>query len=362
MADEQPSGGFKRFLEYLETISKILGGVSIPIAGLFVTLALHQQTESNQRAQLYANIMTGREKADSDVRAQMFSRLLDRYLVTSGGVTLDGFRDRVMFLDLVQANFEEYFNARPLFTRLYEQIRDQEERTRGADRQAWAGLKQQLFEIAKETTSRQVALLVRSGHLTEDIVVPVTKAGGAEASQPAVSQRIALYSTRGLTGLEGIFMPTEDEWGSVTATAVKDRDADRSEALRKRYSIIIRVNQVLESSAKVTVFLYEDVFKDKRLVPEQSVAQVRPIEFEVSYFSTPYMDNTRLFGGSRFSVIYDGCIDPGVQDQVCQFPLKAAAQPRAQFKVVTFDEAFLSQRDRPYVDQILEKIGAARGW
>src|SRR5437879_11630065 len=90
MADEQPSGGFKRFLEYLETISKILGGVSIPIAGLFVTLALHQQTESNQRAQLYANIMTGREKADSDVRAQMFSRLLDRYLVTSGGVTSTG--------------------------------------------------------------------------------------------------------------------------------------------------------------------------------------------------------------------------------------------------------------------------------
>src|SRR2546427_11130147 len=106
MADEQPSGGFKRFLEYLETISKILGGVSIPIAGLFVTLALHQQTESNQRAQLYANIMTGREKADSDVRAQMFSRLLDRYLVTDGGATLDGFRPRVMFRVRVPAVFD----------------------------------------------------------------------------------------------------------------------------------------------------------------------------------------------------------------------------------------------------------------
>src|SRR5439155_25696036 len=180
----------------------------------------------------------------------------------------------------------------------------------GVDGQAWAGLKQQLCEIAKATTSRQVALLVRSGHLTEDIVVPVTKAGGAEASQPAVSQRIALYSTRGLTGLEGIFMPTEDEWGSVTATAVKDRDADRSEALRKRYSIIIRVNQVLESSAKVTVFLYEDVFKDKRLVPEQSVAQVRPIECEVSDCSTRYMDNTRLFGCRPFRGTYDCCSAP----------------------------------------------------
>ena len=38
MADEPPSGRIKRFLDYLETISKILGGVSIPIAGLFVTV------------------------------------------------------------------------------------------------------------------------------------------------------------------------------------------------------------------------------------------------------------------------------------------------------------------------------------
>jgi len=70
------------------------------------------------------------------------------------------------------------------------------------------------------------------------------------------------------------------------------------------------------------------------------------------------MDNTRLFGGSRFSVIYDGCIDPKAADHVCRFPLTATSQPQGQFKVVVFDEAFLSQRDRPYVDQILEKLGA----
>src|SRR2546425_12485057 len=106
----------------------------------------------------------------------MFSRLLDRYLVTSGGATLDGFRDRVMFLDLVQANFEEYFNARPLFTRLYEQLRDQEARSNTTDRRAWAGLKDQLFEYAKDTTSRQVALPGRSGPLTQGIVGPRTAA------------------------------------------------------------------------------------------------------------------------------------------------------------------------------------------
>ena len=123
MADEKPTKP-RDWWDRLETISKILGGVSIPIVGLLLTYVLHLQTESSQKAQLYASITTGREKADSDVRSQMFSRLLDRYLVSPGGGkgTLEEFHDRVMFLDLLRANFEEYFNARPLFTRLYEQV------------------------------------------------------------------------------------------------------------------------------------------------------------------------------------------------------------------------------------------------
>ena len=359
---ERPPGRFKQVLEYLETVSKIVGGVSIPILGLFVTWALHQQAETSQKAQLYANIMTGREKADSDVRAQMFSRLLDRYLVTPADTqskgpatpskneaTLEQFRDRVMFLDLLRSNFEEYFNARALFARLYEQIRDQEVRASGTEREGWTVLKQQLIEIAKDTTSRQVALLVRAGHLTEDIVVPVAV---AKDSQPPVSRRIALYPTRGLRGMENVFAPTEEVW------SMAEHVADTKDLRRKRYSITIRVNNIFESSAKVTVILYEDAFENDRFVPGRSLPNVRPIEFDVSYFSTPYMDNTRLFGGSRFSVIYDGCIDAKAADLVCRFPMTSTSQPQGQFKVVVFDEAFLSQRDRPYVDQILEKLGA----
>lgn len=137
MADEIPRKS-RDWWERLELASKIIGGVSVPIVGLALTYALQQQTQSSQQAQLYANITTGREKADSDVRSQMFSKLLERYLVTEAGKeTVEDFRDRVMFLDLLRSNFEEYFNARPLFGRLYEQIRDQETRA-AANRPAWA--------------------------------------------------------------------------------------------------------------------------------------------------------------------------------------------------------------------------------
>jgi hypothetical protein len=345
MADKEKDTSSRDLWDRLELLSKVVGGVSIPIFGLILSYMLHAQTESSQKAQLYATITTSREKADSDVRSEMFSRLLDRYLGPSGSgqATLAEARDRVMFLDLLRANFEEYFNARPLFSRLYEQIRNKEAQVPPEERAAWTALRQRLVEIAKDTTSRQVARLVRSGHLTEDIVVPV---GGASSEQP-VSRRIALYPTRGLSGLTDLFKLSEDEW----SPAEPDRDP------AKRYSITIRVKEMLESSTKVSVLLYRDMFDRRQFKPAQSLPDLRPIEFEVSYFSTPYMDNTRLFDGSRFSVLYDGCIDANAPDEVCHFPLAPSAQPKAQFKVVVFDEAFLSQRDRPYVDQILEKIG-----
>jgi hypothetical protein len=355
MADESPGPKKRDAWDRLEIIAKIVGGVSIPVVGLLLTYALHVQTESSQRAQLYASITTGREKADSDVRSQMFSRLLDRYLVGPGDSKggLEEFHERVMFLDLLRANFEEYFNARPLFTRLYEQIRARESSARGAEKPAWSALKGDLVEIAKDTTSRQVARLIRAGHLTEDIVVPVASAA---SSQPPVSLRIALYPTRGLHGLTDIFKPSDEDW--TVAPAQPGSQALGGE--KKRYSITIRVKELLESAAKVSVLLYRDVYDGDRLDAARSLPDLRPIEFEVSYFSTPYMDNTRLFDGSRFSVIYVGCIDEAnPPDQTCRFPLSPTAQPKAQFKVVVFDEAFLSQRDRPYIDQILEKIGSA---
>ena len=41
----------------------------------------------------------------------------------------------------------------------------------------------------------------------------------------------------------------------------------------------------------------------------------------------------------------------------CEFPFPPGRKPQAQFQVVVFKEGFLSQRDRPYVDQVIDKIG-----
>jgi hypothetical protein len=78
---------------------------------------------------------------------------------------------------------------------------------------------------------------------------------------------------------------------------------------------------MLDSSAKVSVLLYRDVY-------EGALRRLHRPE------------------GPRSGV---------------PLPARPDRPADGQFKVVVFDEAFLSQRDRPYVDQILEKIGTTPG-
>ncbi len=83
-----------------------------------------------------------------------------------------------------------------------------------------------------------------------------------------------------------------------------------------------------------------------RVSPAQEGAQpesfdFKPIEFEVSYYDTPFMNNTRLTDGSRFAITLRNS-DP--------------ASRMAVLKIVIFPEEFMSLRDRPYFDEILARV------
>ncbi len=67
-----------------------------------------------------------------------------------------------------------------------------------------------------------------------------------------------------------------------------------------------------------------------------------PIEFKVSYFDLPFMDNTRLYAGNRFAVVLRD-----IRDQ----------QKVAELGLVRFRENFMSVRDRPYLTQMLRELG-----
>jgi hypothetical protein len=344
-----------------EILSKIVGGASIPIIGLLITLALQHVTEQNRHTEVYANVIAEREKADSEIRAQAFNSLMQNYLgkpMNSTQQIPEDFRSKIMVLDLLVDNFQDYFDPEPLFYALHEQIQENAKTSEAGRRQAWDKLDRQLIGIAQRTSSRQVALLERVG--TADVVdVPLARSnaleqpprtiGKTKITQRERSLRVALYPISGLSNVgDTFYLPAK----SLAKHEFSNND--------DRFSISIEVHDMTPIAAEVSVFLYKDVYSDDKFEPEESKL-VRKIDFEVSYFASPYMDNTRLVNGSRFAILYLGCFK-GTDKRACSFPVRQEDDAQAQFRVAFFREEFLSQRDRPYLDQIIQQAAGHSSW
>ncbi|MCP4685244.1 MAG: hypothetical protein GY867_07320 [bacterium] len=79
-------------------------------------LATRQQKELDNR--LYIELITGREKAESDLRKDMFTQIIKAFVDTSEG----GVESRLLNLELLAYNFHESLNLKPLFVSLLEDI------------------------------------------------------------------------------------------------------------------------------------------------------------------------------------------------------------------------------------------------
>lgn len=100
---------------------------------------------------------------------------------------------------------------------------------------------------------------------------------------------------------------------------------------QRTYPFSVRLLDVSPSEIRVRVSSADERFNFKT------------VEFETSFFDTPFMNNTKLVDGSRFS-----------------FVLKNADSARkvATVEVVTFPDEYMNLRDRPYFDEMLSRLGA----
>ena len=304
----------------LDVVAKLIGGISIPLIGLLVSVLLNRQAESSRKAQLYTQVMSERERADGEIRAEMFKSLLAQYAgrAHDGARKEEYFRDRITFLSLLLNNFQEYFDAQPLLESLYQELKDSRASFRDAEH--WTALRNALFRTAQRVASSQAVLLGRLGAIRD-----ITMVEGD-------TQRIALYDTQGLSGLDSFVPPPPAEDESA---------GEREDAAAHRYSIRITVTNVQEDSVDVSVFLYRDRFSGTAYAGSTFLGNF-PVN--VSYFDTPYMKNKRLFrSGKRFAMIYKGL-------------QSLDGKSRISLSIITFAEEFLSLRDRPYFEEMVEKI------
>lgn len=460
----------------LEAWAKFLGGLGAVVGAVLIPWILHLQSERNQKVQVYAEIMSQREAKDTEIRAKMFDSLLAKYLDVSSSTrqvsksegrvsTPDApwgkgpqnpedkikvFNDKIVFLSILMENFQEYFNARPLFEDLYEQIDNESENSaykRGdtlesdhavelnndaagaADTQANSDdksknplndLQGKLIKLSGRIASKQTEMLSRIGLVTEKIkikegcksstFIPLFKTNDLPRDYYYISEELSLLSN--LKDNDCIDLIRDNGEGSVSGDSADDTGKEAewwSDSgiikYKKRYSpsermlhaITVKVKEIAYPKATVEINLYKyELFHGN---PRMKLTSVYPFSFSVSFFDMPYMDNTRICDGERFALVLKAICSEGhragdecrslemttieesianLKKQVEQEDIHPADKTAlendikrlnakledaknnlwnyAVFKVVTFGEEYMSLRDRPLFEEMLNKL------
>lgn len=312
----------------LESLSKILGGVGAIIASIGIPLVIQSTTEQSRRAQVYMQVMSEREKSDTTIRQEMFKTLLDKYLGTFNDKdqSIEAFRKRIQFLSLLSLNFQEYLDAKPLFEDIHfrlEQAKENHKASAGTLKE----LQHDLVKVAKNVSAGQTIALSKIGI---NRPFQVTKGERVCIRLYTVANLSEIHPDKTTGFLERSKNGSCNDLSSVDPAAMTMGTGFPS--------VEVELMEVRDYAVTVRVRPYQEFFKDQVL---KFVIQGAGIEFEVSYFDTPYLDNTRLFDNSRFALVLERV------DREAQY---------ADLNALIFTEEFMSLRDRPYFEEMLRKM------
>lgn len=325
----------------VESFAKILAGFSAAVSAILIPVLINSYTEENRRAEMFVRTMTEREKADTDIRQSMFKTLMDGYLGSLKEDFVkadeDSFRRRIMFLELLTVNFQEFFNAKPLFEEVYTAL----ERKRAAaqteaERKKWDDLERQIIRVSMNIVSRQSKMLNNIG---------TSAVFNIEKNEPIC---VRLYNREEFATLrkqDGTpfqsFLPgqcmepgrTVNNGANLADTLIDLIDLTGN---TRRQSLEIMPVSVNKAYATIQVGIYDDLFKGE--VYQGSLLK-GSLQFDISYFDLPYMDNTKLSDGSRFALVLRDVVGDSVE-----------------IEAIRFRNDFMSLRDRPYFEEMLQKL------
>jgi len=266
--------------DWIDILAKLLPGIGAIIAGIFIPLVIHINAERSRSNQLYTEIVSKREMADTELRAKMFENLIKCFFGSTSKQKTD--KEKLTLLRLLALNFHEFFDLKPLFEELESELEE--------------GDRYKLREIAKEIAGKQEALL---SHIKEGMVFERVLYEGEE---------------------NGIIVPPED------MNPYRDH----------RLGIVLTEIGQNEAYVKLHVIDIPEGVKD--------VGETTDVNFEVSFYDMPFIDNTKLFNATRFAITLKDIV------------LDKTQRRAARIKIIFFPESYMSTRDRPYLDEMLQQL------
>jgi len=276
----------------LDILMRPMGGLltaaAIAVLGFITSSALNQRQTVDTNTRLYTELMSRREESESALRKDMCVSIINSFV--NPGET--GLGASVLNLEMLAYNFHESLNLKPLFEEMRRRVTRAQAEARTPEAQAEnEEYLERLQSMAREIVRRQMIVLEGVGRRF-DRTIDLSEDPSGTSLEPATLTLDGIPTTFGID--------------------ILDVDRENRE---------IRISLSIETPD-----------------PEQG-RQTKVAAFGVSYFDFPMIDNTRLLGGQRCSIVLNNMSDQS-----------------ADITLVLFPGSYASLKEKPYYDEVIQSI------
>jgi hypothetical protein len=279
----------------LHPVGGLLTAVAVASLGLIGSRALDRQQNTEARLRLYSELMSRREESESNLRKEMFQSIIGSFF-DPGASSMEA---KLLKMELLAQNFNEALDLTPLFLHLHREIADLHDPP--AVRRAY---ETRLSGLAQEVIRKQMIVLEAGGQRHDWTVLLSDSLLDGSSSQQLDDVTLAL------DGIQRRFR----------LTVMKADTAQR----------LVHVSLETET-------LHEPG------VPHSAGSARYVVDFDVGFFDSPMIDNTRLSEDQRVAIVLTD--------------LNAAG---ASLSLVYFRGSRAS-REKPYYEEILQKLTDTAG-
>ncbi len=289
-APGQPKDFWDRLQIILSPLGGLLTAVAVAMLGFIGSRTLERQQSSEAKLRLYSELMTRREESEATLRKEMFQSIIGSFFDPA----TSSLETRLLKMELLAQNFHEALNLVPLFEHIQREI--DEAKIPRDEKRAYSS---RLGELAREVTRKQMIVLEASGRRHDfTVLISDTLAAG--------------------TGSEQL--------GDVDATL---------DGIRRRFRVTL---QRADTAHRVLRIGLEIETPSQPGVPPNAVGRYA-VDFDLGFFSTPMIDNTRLSNDQRVALV-----------------LSDMNQYGATLSLVYFPGSRASLREKPYYEEIIRKL------
>ncbi|MCP4566668.1 MAG: hypothetical protein GY841_03695 [FCB group bacterium] len=364
----------------LKPAGGIMAAVLIAGIGFFGSGYLEKRQDKEMRTRLYTELISKREQSESVLRKDMFTKIIDKFLSSD----TSGLEGKVLNLELLVYNFHESLNLKPLFNHVIRELPE------SLDPKSNDFLKR-LRRVAGEIKNKQAAVLGDHGIFQDiefkcpnafmslpdsvEVLPPIFRKGFCLELDSIVRYFIVeiLEIDSGSREIEinlEIITPIGERailW--ITDTVCSDTSENIFDLDYKALSGLLEDS--LHSNDLVSIIMEEyitsmtefvDPFADpieasplaskpppeKQKPDPKDALDMEDNHFGVDFFDFPMIDNTRLGQKDhRLAIVLTRWQpDPENEDSITAIEMKA----------ICFPGSYASLKDRPFYDDIVNKL------